>query len=324
MESLSKCILEHRKINNSTLKNYMRVLTRLKNASGKETVEAFLESAPTLLYMIKGYKQSSQMPMLSAVIGALDSSLKKDPTLKYQSSLNLYRDYMKELAPILEHRRYECKKTTKESDNWCSMPDLQSCNQKNRKRITKLIKRTDLTFKEFNLYQNYLISCLYSIDEANPPRRLDYRNMKIIKLDDYIKSHSKTQNYLIIKSAEEKIFLFQDFKTVKSTGIIGIKVGKDLNKVINEYLKVLKRQTLVKNNDYLLFNNKGEAVDASGFGQSVGNAFKDTGKTVTVNLIRHIFLSSNADNWTLQKRKEVSRLMSHSLETQLTYAKIGD
>jgi len=148
--------------------------------------------------------------------------------------------------------------------------------------------------------------------------------MKIIKLKDYILKHSKTQNYLIINSAKEKVFLFQDFKTVKSTGIISINVGKDLNKVLNEYLKVLKKQTLIKNNDHLLFNNKGEAVDASGFGNNVGDAFKDTGKTVTVNLIRHIFLSSNADNWTLQKRKEISKLMSHSLETQLTYAKISD
>ena len=134
MESLSKCILEHRKINNSTLKNYMRVLTRLKNASGKETVEAFLESAPTLLYMIKGYKQSSQMPMLSAVIGALDSCNRVEQNLKYQSSLNLYRDYMKELAPILEHRRYECKKTTKESDNSALCPTSSPVIKRTGKR----------------------------------------------------------------------------------------------------------------------------------------------------------------------------------------------
>tara|TARA_R110001632_G_scaffold46607_3_gene118379 strand:+ start:552 stop:1529 length:978 start_codon:yes stop_codon:yes gene_type:complete len=325
MDALGKCIESHRKLNTTTLKNYMRVLTRLFLASGKSTVEQFLETAPTQLYIIKGYKQSTQMPMLSAVIVALDSKI-KDLTAhsSFQSSLMLYRDYMKELSPILEHRRYEGKKSEKESDNWCSLEDLKECIPKNRKMITKLMKRTDLSWKEFNLFQNYLISCLYVQSEENPPRRLDYRNLKIIKLKDFKKEHLKDQNYLIIKSAKEKSFLFQDFKTVKSTGVVEIPCGVLLNKILNEYIRVLNKQTIVKNNEFLLFNNKGMAVDPSGFGSNITEAFAHSKKNISVNLIRHIFLSKNADSWTLLKRKEMSRLMSHSLETQLTYAKINE
>ena len=93
-----------------------------------------------------------------------------------------------------------------------------------------------------------------------------------------------------------------------------------MNKVLNEYLKILKNNEI--GNDYLLFNNQGKPIGDQ-MNVLLGEAFASTGKAVTVNLIRHIYLSENADKWSLAKRKDISKLMSHSLETQLTYSKVG-
>jgi len=319
MDILNESIIKNRNLKMITLKNYNRIYSRLMKEIGISNIEIFLNSNVQVLELIKKKKTSSQATLLSAIIVALESySLYHEPD--YSPSIVLYRDYMKTILPIIEKEKYAQIKSETQDLNWTSWADLQDCNKSNRKAITKNIKRIDLNNTDLRAIQLWVISNLYTASDSNPPRRLDYKNIKIIKKKDFEKEHQTEQNYLILESVQKKYLYFADFKTVKSTGIISIPVGEKLNKVLNEYLKILKNNSV--NHDYLLFNNQGKAIGEQ-MNNLLGEAFSSTGKAVTVNLIRHIYLSENADKWSLQKRKEISRLMSHSLETQLTYSKVG-
>tara|TARA_R110000796_G_scaffold6983_4_gene24303 strand:+ start:357 stop:1334 length:978 start_codon:yes stop_codon:yes gene_type:complete len=319
MDILNASIVKNRNLKMITLKNYNRIYSRLMKEIGISNVEIFLDSNVKVLKLIKTKKISSQATLLSAMIVALESySLEHEPD--YSPAIVLYRDYMKSILPIIEKAKYAQIKNETQDTNWTSWGELQNCNKSNRKAITRNIKRTDLNNTDLRAIQLWVVSNLYTVSDENPPRRLDYKNIKIIKKKDFEKKHEPEQNYLIIQSAAKKYLYFADFKTVKSTGIISIPVGDALNKVLNEYLKILKNNSV--KNDYLLFNNQGKAIGEQ-MNVLIGEAFACSGKSVTVNLIRHIYLSENADKWSLAKRKDISRLMSHSLETQLTYSKVG-
>ena len=319
MDILNHSIIKNRNLKMVTLKNYNRIYSRLMKEIGISNVEIFLNSNVKVLELIKTKKISSQATLLSAMIVGMESySLYEEPD--YSSSIIIYRNYMKTILPIIEKEKYAQIKSETQDTNWTSWKDLQECNKNNRKAITRNLKRTDLNNSDLRAIQLWLVSNLYTLSDENPPRRLDYKNIKIIKKKDFEKKHESDQNYLIIQSVQKKYLYFADFKTVKSTGIISIPVGDALNKVLNEYLKILKNNSV--ENDYLLFNNQNKPIGEQ-MNVLIGEAFASTGKSVTVNLIRHIYLSENADKWSLQKRKEISRLMSHSLETQLTYSKVG-
>jgi len=317
MEKIIKAIKIHRNINAMTLKNYVRILERFYKAINSSSDQSFLDSNPTILELIKKYKISTQTTLLSSMIVALES-FQNEYKVDYQASLDIYRKYMKELMIQLEDEKYKCKKNPTQEKNWTTWNLLQNCIKVNRKSITKLIKRNDLGNHELKLVQLWLISNLYCLSDELPPRRLDYKDIKIISKKDFEKDHMPDQNYLIVKSSNIKYLYFANFKTVKHHGIISIQVGEKLNRLLNEYLKCLKNNNT--EHDYLLFNNKGEAV-GSQLAPYIGEAFQATGKDITVNLIRHIYLSQNADNWNLEKRRDISRLMSHNIEMQLCYNK---
>lgn len=319
MDILNESIIKNRNLKMITLKNYNRIYLRLMKEIGISNVEIFLNSNVQVLQLIKKKKTSSQATLLSAMIVGLESySLYHEPD--YSPSIVLYRDYMRTILPIIEKEKYAQIKSESQDLNWTSWADLQSCNKSNRKAITKNIKRIDLNNTDLRAIQIWVVSNLYTASDSNPPRRLDYKNIKIIKKKDFERKHDIEQNYLIIQSSQKKYLYFADFKTVKSTGVISIPVGEKLNKVLNEYLKILKNNSV--DHDYLLFNNQNKPIGEQ-MNVLIGEAFASTGKSITVNLIRHIYLSENADKWSLAKRKDISRLMSHSLETQLTYSKVG-
>mgnify|MGYP003648805973 CR=1 FL=1 len=316
--NLVESIKKFKNIGNITLKNYMRILSRFSKEIGIKDEEILLNSNLKILQIIKKYKITSQATLLSAMITAM-SSFQEYNEPDYTKSIETYRKYMQTLLPTIQDQKYSQIKNETQEINWCTWEDLQKCIGINRKKITKLLKRDNLDFKDLKLIQLWLISSIYCSSDLNPPRRLDYKNIIIINKKDYELEHLENQNYLIVESAQKKYFLFQNFKTVKTFGKVSIPVSKILNKHINEYLKMLVLNNI--NAKYLFFNNKDQAIEA-GLSILIGEAFEPTGKNITVNLIRHIYLSKNADDWTLAQRRETSRLMSHSIETQLTYSKI--
>jgi hypothetical protein len=147
--------------------------------------------------------------------------------------------------------------------------------------------------------QDFVILSLFTLI---PPRRsLDYVEFKINNIDtnkdNYIKGNS---------------LVFNTYKTSTQKGQQTIKIPKELKSLLNKYIKLISDKS-----DYLLFNNKIEQLSIPNFTLRLNKIF---GKKVSVNMLRHIYLSEkHADN--LKEMKDDFAKMGSSLKQSNTYIK---
>lgn len=250
--------------------------------------------------------------------------------------LGTYRKYIASIVVVLdslygdsqlvgEYRAIQCKlieqyqenlllqkKTEKQNTNWVSLDTLKNCMllYENTLKNNNVFRKKFTSPEEKELLTNWLITALYVSDDNNPPRRLDYRNMKVIynikynKLSDIQKS---TSNYLVL-DGNKKIFSFGDYKTSKKYGTQMIYVNNYLSRVLDKYLK---------NNDYYhLFPSNPSSCK---FSKMIVRAFSPTDKKITVNLIRHIYITEKHPPQN-QARIETAFKMGHSLSTNTSYS----
>ena len=157
--------------------------------------------------------------------------------------------------------------------------------------------------------QDALIAALYSYQ---PPTRLDFYSMEIVGPKDEILND---KNYLVIQSQRTKRFVFNDYKSANKYNTITIPVNKKLNTVINKFLK------LNPGRKYLLQNKSGLPLTRNNLGKKLPVIFKDTGKHVTLNIIRHVYISENIDIPKCKENKDLAKCMMHGQGIQLEYAK---
>ena len=151
--------------------------------------------------------------------------------------------------------------------------------------------------------QKYLVSALYLLQ---PPKRLVYSNMKII---DNRKYNDGEHNYLLNLGRNTKYFILNSYKTEAKHGKKEIKVPKEINTIINMWLKV-------NSTDNFLLNNRGEAMSTNGLGKYIHNIFRPSGKEITVNLLRNIYVSQNIDLEAVKKAHKLAEDMNHTVGTQ--------
>ncbi len=323
MLSLVTMIKNQRNLSESTLKNYGRTLLRLQKNVNQKEVEPFLNNFEQVLSHIKnGYKKPYQLNLLSAYIVAMDSYNNEIPSIDMQEGLLKLRKYQMKIKLELDDKKYDQTKNEKEEENWVSFEKLHETIKKNLKPVNKIIKRNDeITMKEAKIIMNWVISVLYVGSTENPPPRLDFNNMIVKTKEEYAESHEENQNYLVIHSLRTKYFIFAEYKTKAKYGKKSIKLAPELNKMVNKWLQAKSRVKGIET-DYLLFNNQGEAVGESSMSNYINDAFEPTGKHITLNLIRHIFITDVANKLELRERKIVAEKMFHSLEMSLVYEKL--
>ena len=140
-----------------------------------------------------------------------------------------------------------------------------------------------------------------------PPRRCEYRNMKLGKGSD-------DENYMFGNK-----FYFGDYKTVRSSGIDIVDIPKDLQEKIDKYLDVSER----KEGEYLLGTNR----TSSCFSSHVKNAMnKLTGVPITVTSLRRMYSTKSLNNekLTYNEKNKVARAMGTSVDKmEKVYNKVG-
>ena len=322
MDSLMEMIETSRNLSASTLKNYGRTLQRLQKNINQKDIELFLTNWEQVLSKIKnGYKKPYQLNLLSAYIVALDAYNQNLPSIDMKEGLVQIRKYQMKIKLELDETKYNQSKSEKEEENWVSFEKLHQSIKTNLKPVNKIIKRADeYSMKEAKIIMNWVISVLYTGSKENPPVRLDYNNMIVKTKEEYAEDHEDNQNYLVIHSVRTKYFIFAEYKTSKSYGKKSIKLAPELNKMINKWMQ-LKNKIKGIDSNYLLFNNKGGPVGESSMSNYINDAFVSTGKHITLNLIRHIFITDVANKLPLKQRKEIAEKMHHSLEMSLVYEK---
>jgi len=195
-------------------------------------------------------------------------------------------------------------KTEKEEENWIPL-----------KTLKKLAKEKTL---EFNEQDNLLIAC-YTL---MPPVRLDLHDVKIIRsafIDPETKRPegiTEKQNYIRIYKKSGRTYtdlVLNEYKTSKTYGIFNERLPKPITDLI---LKLPVSQSH-------LFQKKGGDAFSSPetFGVYLRSVFKKlTDKNMSVDLLRHIYLTEFRKGEKTEERKQkIAKKMMNSVAEQTNY-----
>jgi hypothetical protein len=316
MDQLKEAIDEKRNIKPNSLKAYLISIKKIHNAleEGEFKNLDFLKKVEKVREFLGKLKLSTQKNYLAAIIVALDATNNKD---KHKDLLADYKKILDETHNKYVEDYENGEKSETQKKNWATMKELKKVMNALFRDIQdrELLKKEELNKKQMLLLQKWVIANLF-LNEDNPPTRLDYAPMEIISKSDFDKldeEEQKENNYLVIASRNNKTFSFNEYKTSGKYGQNNVKVGKKLNSVINIWLKYNKT-------DSLLLNTKLEPLSANGLGKEIKKIFQPLGKNISVNMLRHIFLSEKYPNQNTEKEEDAKK-MGHSVNQQSKYSK---
>ena len=314
IEEIKKEINEKRDLRESSLKAYASNMNKLHKLMFDKEIQNldFLKNKKEVMKTIENKKLSTRKTYLAAIVVTLMAFDKNEDLIKY------YRDEMEDLAKQFSANMEEQKKSETQDKNWVSLSALRKVMRKYRNELNQkgIFKKEpdDLTNKEFDLLQKWIVASLYILDE-NPPLRNDYI-MTVISNKEYDKLSEKeieNNNYTVVKSRNNKMFSLGEYKTSGKYGTKIIPVGKKLNSALNIWLKF-------NSSGHLLLNSKKEPMTANGLTKYLQKTFAPTGKNISSSMIRHIFISDKfpAEN---KEKEEVAEKMAHSVSMQTLYSK---
>tara|TARA_R110002126_G_scaffold20721_1_gene76098 strand:+ start:420 stop:1319 length:900 start_codon:yes stop_codon:yes gene_type:complete len=292
----------------------MRILfKKMKGEVWDFNLDFFMLNAPEIgEYLIENFKLSTAQNYLSSIIISLQAHDEAVP--------QEYTTLMKKNGEILRTESNKQTKSVKDDANWTSIKALRKHLNVTKKALDLrgVFSKdfTDLTYFERNLMRDWVVGSLYIGDDKNPPIRADYC-MKVISATEY-KDVDKSENYLVVKGKNTKYFHLGKYKTESHYGEKVLPVGSKLNKVLNLYLKVHKES------DFLIYTNRGKAVTPDTLAKLVPEAFKNMNKHITINLLRHIYISEMLPSGgpDLNEKGEVADKMLHSVGLQEQYKKL--
>ncbi len=237
-----------------------------------------------------------------------------------EDDINKFSEKMKIINKQIEDENNKQKKTSKQQKNWASLKELRTVlrNYEKELRAEKVFEAVGtLPKKLMDKLKLYVTGMLYLSGDDNPPRRLEYGNMRVIKKPAYEKLSSKEKedgNYLVVQGRNKKMFHLGNYKTSNTYGSLQIPVGKALNKVLNVWLRF-------HDGDYLLSNGNDKPLTGSQMTKLLYQVFQPINKQISANMLRHIYLSEKfpAQN---QEKAETALLMGHSVETAQDYSKL--
>jgi hypothetical protein len=297
---LKTIIKKARDIKDNSVKSYIISLTKLNDNKPIEDLE-FLKDKEAIKQKLNDLALTTRKNRITAIIVAL-GAVDKD---KYEDLISYYRKVLEELTAEYFENIKKNIKTDKEDDNWATLKELRKVMNSYKRDIADraILKKSKFSNKEINLFQNYLITALYLL---LPPIRLDYAPMKIIKRKDEMEDG---QNYLLNLSRNKKRFIIQEFKNSKNMGTQEIEIPKQLNSIINNWLKINKT-------DNFLLNNRGGTLSSNGLGKAITKAFKPLNKNINLGLLRKIYISEHIDKDAIKKAEMLAKQMHHSPQVQ--------
>ena len=291
MPSLEEIIIEKRpNLSASSVKTYKSILSSLHRAVYPETKEikvADFENSKDIIKHLQDTPFSKRKTILAALV-----------VLTGDTDYNklMMSDQKEYVAEQLEQ-----KKDGKFAD-MLPFSEVEAVLKKYAIEAKPLFKKQVLSMAELQKIQSFIILALTTGIYHEPRRSSDW----IMKVRNY---DEKEDNYLDLK---KKIFVFNHFKTVKKMGAQTIAIDPSL-------LKILKKWIDINGNDFLLFNSRGNPLQASELTHRLNSIF---GKNISTSMLRHIFLTHRFGNINLKDLTETAENMGQSsIQTALTYVK---
>ena len=252
----------------------------------------FINEQPKILKHLESLSFTTRKLKLAALV--VLTSHEPKISEKYQKLM---------LRDITEYNdeQKEQKKTTKQEENWMSLEQVKQVHENLKQATAHLFKKEQLTPKERQQFQDYVILSLYVL---NPPRRLmDYVDMTWNSSDN-------AQNYI-----KGKKFVFNNYKTASKYGQQMVDISPKLMYILNRWKK------MNPNGIYVLTNEKGEKLTPSALTFKLNKIFN---KKISVNMLRHIFISDEVlkDMPALVKLENTAHDMGNSTAQQILYKKV--
>lgn len=297
---------ERPNISDSTLKAYTLNLKKLhKKITDKNEIENldFLTNYDKVLLALGGLMKATMKNYLVAIIVVLMSN--KD---KYGELINKYQNRIKELQDDINDNYDENEKTDKQEKNWIEYSEVLQLLRKMKKIATPLLVKDNLTNKEKDIIQQYLIVYLYS-GKAFDVLRNDFADMKIVNEGE---DTEKDKNYFVIKKKGIPYLKLNEYKTAKFQGekIIPVK-DLELRKLINKWAKI-------NGTGYLLVNiSNNTPMKANGISKYLNKIYmKQLGKKVSSSLLRSIYITHKYNGkMSIKEKKQLADKMGHTQKT---------
>lgn len=240
---------------------------------------------------------------------------------------NTKRTYIIAITSILKCLTNPDKKPSKKLkklyDDYSKILDEYNTTLKDQTEITEGTKvisndKIDEIYNEIKLkgtkkeaskqdQQDYLIISLYTLQ---PPRRSkDFIYMKVV--DNYSKDLSKDYNYY-----DGYKFYYNVYKTRGKYGEVILEVPKELNIIINNYIK----KNNIKNNDFLLTdkNNNDLTKNNNKMTLILNRIFKDN---ISSSMLRRSFLTNKYGNLRDELKADTDAMATSVSVAQNNYIK---
>lgn len=195
------------------------------------------------------------------------------------------------------------EKDDKQKKSWVDGEEIKNIFSELEKESKYLYKKKNLTDKDYQDIQQYIIMSLLSGIYIPPRRSKDFVDFKIKNIN------KDTDNYF-----ENGKLFFNSYKTAKFYGQQSIECPKDL-------IKILKKWISKNPTDYLFFDTNQNQLSNVKLNQRLNKIFE--GKKVGVNQLRHSFLTDKYQDLieTNKDLKKDFKLMGSSDGQFITYVK---
>jgi site-specific recombinase XerD len=243
----------------------------------------------TVLDFLKDLPPNKRKTTLSALVIITDKKAYRDLMLED------VRDYNKEIS--------KQKKSDSQEDNWISKDMINNLIKEQKQNATFLYKKSQLAPADLQQIQGYIILSLLGGSHIPPRRSKDFTDFKIRNIE------KDKDNYI-----EKGKMVFNSYKTAKTYGRQEVDIPTALKTILNKWIKV-------NPTDYLLFDTNYKPLSSVKLNQRLNKLFY--GKKISVNMLRHIFLTDEFGDTIAQKKKVANTMedMGSSPAMLSTYVK---
>lgn len=284
-------------LSDSSIRTYTSIIKSLyKKLRGNKDFDAdlFIEKPKEVInYLLDNKEPNSRKTVLSALVVLT----KHEPKV-----MDEYRKLMLKDIDIYENDQKNQEKSETQKENWMSLDQIKQIYADLEKSVKPLFQQRLYNMNTLQTIQDYIILSMYILQ---PPRRLkDLTDFRIRNID------RDTHNYF---DKKEKKLVYNSYKTSKFYNKQEVKINPRL-------AQILKKWEQINPTDYLLFDYKQNKLRPDQLTRRLNNIF---GKKISVNMLRHIYLSDGLlkDVPELKKMEEVAKDMGHSTSEQMLYKK---
>lgn len=294
---LEKKLKDHYKnIKENTMKTYIYNFKRLVKMCDIEDGE--YDSDNTINKVIKYCKEQTN-GMCNSL---LNSYLKCLKVLTETVNEDIEKKIMNIIKENYNNSLVLSEANEKEKNNYIKIEDIIKIREKHKNNLTDDFKKEDIY---------YVLLCLYTM--LPPLRSQDYYNSYLYE-DSTKEDELNNKNYLCLK---KKQLIINDSKTSKHYGTKIIDLSEELIQILNNFKNKSKSK-------YVLCSIKGNKILSNNFPRLFNEALE--GKKISSSMMRKTYVSDNVidKNIDVDKRKEISKIMGHSINTQInTYSKFS-